>query len=906
MASVWCSDLRSPWADLVKRHLCQEPQTMFARVSSVQNGVIFAEVADFVPSEGLKLREPLHEIQIETTVACQFKLLDWIGMLGHISEDNMIRIPEGGSIWKISSGLPDLPWTYVHLFSGAFQGWSQALEWMQTKGLAQEARQVSIDNDPDIARIWNVQGYEIFHDAVEVDVSTDQMKIGISGSIEDTTWYNVLRDDANLWMTMSPPCQSWSGGESMSGLNNDNGIRFVQATEVVLNLRPMVITAECSDRITSHPHFKIVRFLLHKAGYKLAWTTVGDHSQLVGMARKRWLAVYLRHDIEPLRLGGNFKLAAECLSWSHESFDFFCPQVVEDQLILTPPLLDLYGNHEYLPKGMTKGKPKPTTPEQVLLCRLLQENETMPTLVASYSQQHLIPERNLSEKGIFASLTKTKEQWAFFNPIKFIGLLGSPSCAVNVIPKAIRIAFRQIGNSISVPHALMTIMVAKTAISQCNASINASVIECFADRLVADECQVFQIRDMLIICHESKVESLLTMVDPVRCPAPTVVVLIGETEHHVDDAMTIHDFFVTLGWESPQIEGFRCYDNQRSIAIRCALSELVPSHVHVSCRSATIAVLKLSRSQSAPLHETPSRHEEIQTISDHEEDQSETVGGDNRSQASENQTWICTSSELDCIEAEASRRPESIVSILHFPETQPTFMMCHIDNFEEEVKMQMQKKYGEVQVHVLSHVPSWSDVDLAVLVLHRPPPIDHACVVWVNQTKQELAVIEVPRSIRLQDFSPDATQATINAEVIDPARATVISNGDMIVTVHDTQAVTPRETLAISEGCKMANDEMAWLSLRMNEAQDHVFILQPLCIGHGNPAEAYQKVVIEPISMILQAQSNITKIMIPILESGHWSAVEITMDNISECKFIAGVSPSTEENMRTRIATIFR
>eukprot|EP00438_Fugacium_kawagutii_P011173 Skav227747 [mRNA] locus=scaffold3513:469499:474031:- [translate_table: standard] len=912
MASPWCPDLRDPWASLIKHQFNGGNQATFARVNSVQDGVIYADVADLVPSSGPQIREPCEEIQIRTNVATQFKLLDWIGFHGRQQSNGQYQIEEGGSIWKVCTGFSDSPWTHVHLFAGAFQGWAQAFAWLQAKGMSEPARHVSIDNDFEVAKVWKVQGHQVIHDDVPVDFSTDCSKIGVCAGIENTTWYNLIRGELNLWITMSPPCQSWSGGGGMSGLNSDNGFCFVQASEVIQNLRPLVVTAECSDRIQNHLHFKIIRFLLQKAGYKLTWTSIEDHGQLVGMARKRWLAVYLRHDVDTLRVGGNFKLVAERLNWSHESFDFFCPQVVEEQLILTPPLLDLYGNQQYLPKGMNKGKTTTLTPEQVLQARKLQDHEIMPTLVASYTQQHLIPDKNLSEKGIYASLTTVGDHWAFFDPFKFIGLLGASTCVTIVIPKSVRIAFRQIGNSISVPHALMAILVAKSSISQCNTSIRASVVECFSERLIADECQVFQTKDMLIMCHESKVEALFASTEPVCFPSPSIAVTIGEVEHQVAETTTIHDFFVATGWESPQIEKFRCYENHKCIAIHCAINQLVPGEIHVTCRSATIAIMKL-QSLHAPevIHvaESPvaeTLHDSTVPRTDDVDMEDDMHAEHNQSQESIANTWICTMSELECIESEAFRRPESIVSIFHFPEAQPTFMMCHEDNFEEEIAMQMQKKYGNVQIHALSHVPSWSEINFAVLVLHQVPQPDKACVVWVDQTKQELSVVEVPRSLRFCEVAPDTTHAMINALEIDPTKLSVVSNGDLVVTTQNPRHASERDLLAIAEGCRMGNDEMAWACLRMNEAQDHVFIIQPLCVDQRNLGEVYQNIVVQPVSMIVASDSCITKIMIPILEKGHWSAVEITMGQVIECKFIEGISTATEENLKFRLASIFR
>lgn len=215
------------------------------------------------------------------------------------------------------------------------------------------------DNDPEVIRVWKEHGHTVLACLVPVEVSTDHSRVGVYGGIEEHSWFNLLRKTANVWMTMSPPCQSWSGGGSESGLNSETGFCFIEGIAVVLNVRLLALTAERSDKLTSHPHFKLLRFLLTKAGYKLIWTAIGDHSQVAHMSRRRWLAVYIRNDIEAVQIGGAFKINGERLGWNHESFNFLNPQVVEEQLELSQSLLDLYGNPDCLPKGMMKGNPSP-------------------------------------------------------------------------------------------------------------------------------------------------------------------------------------------------------------------------------------------------------------------------------------------------------------------------------------------------------------------------------------------------------------------------------------------------------------------------------------------------------------------------------------------------------------------
>lgn len=142
----------------------------------------------------------------------------------------------------------------------------------------------------------------------------------------------------------------------------------------------------------------------------------------------------------------------------------------------------------------------------------------------------------------------------------------------------------------------------------------------------------------------------------------SIKVMIRNKDHCVNNQTTIADFFQQVGWDESQIEAFRCYDDETCVAVHCPFIELLGKTVHIICRAATIAIMHVSRIQQCPLSEP------IKTIED------------SQSVASAADTWSCTMSELACVEVEASKRPESIVAIFHFPEANPTFIMCHEDN----------------------------------------------------------------------------------------------------------------------------------------------------------------------------------------------------------------------------------
>ena len=52
---------------------------------------------------------------------------------------------------------PTLPWDVVHMFCGAFSGWSQAARWLDGNKTMCLGQEIFIDNDPQVMTLWNMK-----------------------------------------------------------------------------------------------------------------------------------------------------------------------------------------------------------------------------------------------------------------------------------------------------------------------------------------------------------------------------------------------------------------------------------------------------------------------------------------------------------------------------------------------------------------------------------------------------------------------------------------------------------------------------------------------------------------------------------------------------------------------------
>lgn len=174
---------------------------------------------------------------------------DWIGFQCASCFQADVTIVSRQQIWKIPHGLIQGKWACVHLFAGAFNGWGRSFSWLEDQGIFEHQRSLSVDVDPGVTETWRVQGCTMITQESDQTSFTSKW-CGFEGQVDDPSWVPWLRGDEDIWLTMSPPCQSWSYGGKGAGLRSRNGLAFLEGIAAIRKLRPCVVTAECSDAIT--------------------------------------------------------------------------------------------------------------------------------------------------------------------------------------------------------------------------------------------------------------------------------------------------------------------------------------------------------------------------------------------------------------------------------------------------------------------------------------------------------------------------------------------------------------------------------------------------------------------------------------------------------------------------------
>ena len=389
----------------------------------------------------------------------------------------------------------------LHLFAGAFSGWSQAtftIPWILPQTTI--GTQVFVDLDSDVIAALSMKfGIKSVHAPLAATQAFEiTLNRVIQGDVADPTILHCVQPLSNLVFSASPPCVSWSKGGIGRGLNCPDGWAFVEAIKQCAIGQPVLVVFECVDALALHSHFKIITSMLRDLGYVGIWDDVVHYHTFVHMHRSRWLACFVRHDIVhhgPKPVPSLKSVSPE--RWNSESFRFQLPRSLSDQIAIPSQVQSVYAQHSFLPPAK-RAKFDPAAPAEVILrARFLQPHEPVPTVCAAYGFQHLLPRHLLEQKGIFATLKDGDAGPEFLDPALLAAMLGLFEPAV--LSNQLQLLYRQIGNSIATPHALMALLAGLDYLFQWGLDVNGAINKVWQRRIVGQKAIIIEQREFYIL-----------------------------------------------------------------------------------------------------------------------------------------------------------------------------------------------------------------------------------------------------------------------------------------------------------------------------------------------------------------------------------------------------------------------
>eukprot|EP00438_Fugacium_kawagutii_P007490 Skav230007 [mRNA] locus=scaffold1958:121594:125760:- [translate_table: standard] len=398
---------------------------------------------------------PYWTIQPGDRIACRARL-------SASGEDRYAFVAAPLHVWHMGKLVSNSAFTFVHTFSGAFNGWSQALQ--QVEALLPQCE------------VKSSISVEYMPDACMINAKNDKAKVlnfpfkGITAPLpkhvviccacEKEEWLSAIHDPTNLTWSASFPCPPFSrGNKAQQGVNCAEGRMLIHIFRHARIVQPIALLLENVDTFASHGHFQLFMKFAAWAGYQVQWQQVQDMADFAPYHRRRWLACLIRKDIAKDAKHGIIEVQdMKPVKWSEPMYRFATPPSLHEQRVITKELEASYANPLLLPKAKQQSLPVSATPFQVLQSRVVKSWEVLPTLVASYSSQHLLPSKTIWENGIYAELaTDDFQRFVFQCPIMWASLLGT--CKNLILPKDVHCIFKMLGNCITLAHATMGIIV---------------------------------------------------------------------------------------------------------------------------------------------------------------------------------------------------------------------------------------------------------------------------------------------------------------------------------------------------------------------------------------------------------------------------------------------------------------
>ena len=347
----------------------------------------------------------------------------------------------------------------VELFSGAFSGWSQVVHHLAGKGHGVSLN-LAVDHDHECRKAYS----ECF-DAVAIGPENFACpqepipdRLFVESDIQHHGWLHLTGTEVVHWGLMSPPCQSWSQANAAAGLSRSEGMATLDALGTMGLIGPSAIGMENVPGMLSHPHWRHIVDMMEFFGFSLRWFPIVGLEQKLPHLRSRLLLIAIRTDrrleLQP-HLCTSWKVDDLATLFSHRILmpvcDPWAQLALPSKEIMAKYLNDAFNpKHAFSRLGDAK-RFKPSAAQQ----RVRFLHEKVECVMASYATAHELPERNLITTGLFGSLVIFDDVLRFLQVPEIICLFGAIHDVV--LSQNQRIALRQLGNAIAIPHAALVI-----------------------------------------------------------------------------------------------------------------------------------------------------------------------------------------------------------------------------------------------------------------------------------------------------------------------------------------------------------------------------------------------------------------------------------------------------------------
>eukprot|EP00438_Fugacium_kawagutii_P024326 Skav216810 [mRNA] locus=scaffold135:54537:60375:- [translate_table: standard] len=276
------------------------------------------------------------------------------------------------------------------------------------------------------------------------------------------------------WMK-SPPCQPWSRAGSAQGVNTDEGRCFFTTIINAAAMKVKVLLMENVPGFPQHQHHAYFRQLCEKMQFQCVFASQESIAPLCPIFRTRWLALFVAKSVQlnetKCRIARSFEIpknlpgiGRETSLGKAECFQSFPQKWEVERATPDPEALMMMSSPVLLPDNMKSMISAKASPQEVLALRTKSARNMLPSVMAMYGSQHLLPERHLREKGLHSFVLNTDQGLRYALPYEIAMAMGFPQ--TTVLPCDFVKAWQITGNSLAVPHAALLCLKAHIALDE--------------------------------------------------------------------------------------------------------------------------------------------------------------------------------------------------------------------------------------------------------------------------------------------------------------------------------------------------------------------------------------------------------------------------------------------------------
>ena len=318
------------------------------------------------------------------------------------------------------------------------------------------------------ARSHNLELFNA-HDYIE--------KILVEGSIPKACVLHADLRNLDTWVAISlanvaygvasPPCRPWSGAGESRGLLCEDGLIMKTLLWYCGIIKIHVIAIENVPGFAKHTDFHTV--IASAAMDGLTLCCHGTHSchLVLPVQRERWLGIFVSSSVQISAANGG---RAKAMSFAHPVFretvnsptisvaDCIHTNMTwseRNDLILDMSMRNKMSDPEMAPQWI-RNKMKDVPGLCPFDCRIINKDQQITAIMASYGSQHEFDESKLRSKGLQTTIFAAHDGERLFSPWEFLASMGYPKeVQVSCDPK---LAWRMAGNGITVAHAWLALL----------------------------------------------------------------------------------------------------------------------------------------------------------------------------------------------------------------------------------------------------------------------------------------------------------------------------------------------------------------------------------------------------------------------------------------------------------------